>query len=410
MTTRQRTEMADELRARMARAQRHRLLNGHPMPPLMQLATDPPPRPSATDRPTIVGVLPHPFCNPRVEGCGYCTFPHEKHSNDRAREIAKRVVAEIEAAPLEGRDVRAVYLGGGTANLTPPDAFEAIVSALRRRIGSSVEEITLEGVPAYFLGRDGALLRTLVETGWPPRISMGVQTFDREWLDRMGRAGFGDRETVREVVARARSLGATTSADLLVNLPGQPYAAMSRDVHTAMELGLDQICVYHLVLSEGLGTAWSRDPALLASLPPNDVACDQWLRLRRELLDAGYEQTTLTNFERRGARRFVYERRSFAPWDHDALGFGPGAISTFDGLKTIHVGASRAYVAWMDAGRSPVSKRFDYTPADLDVLYLTRGLATTRVALSRLAAPESFMDAIVACEDEGLVALEAGEL
>jgi hypothetical protein len=28
-------------------------------------------------RPLLVGVLPHAFCNPKIAGCGFCTFPHE---------------------------------------------------------------------------------------------------------------------------------------------------------------------------------------------------------------------------------------------------------------------------------------------------------------------------------------------
>src|SRR5262245_28806347 len=84
----------DELARRMTRPQRHRLLHGYPMAPL--LLPDFAERPWATldldpSRPILVGVLPHTFCNPQVRGCGFCTFPHEKHSNAAARAVVTRV-------------------------------------------------------------------------------------------------------------------------------------------------------------------------------------------------------------------------------------------------------------------------------------------------------------------------------
>src|SRR5688500_1470028 len=111
-----------ELRRRMSLPQRHRLLQGYPMAPLMAPAP-----PGCRDlfgqiegdaaRPLIVGVLPHTFCNPKVKGCGFCTFPHEAFANEPARRVVAQVAAEIEQAArrhpaLRGRRVDAVYFGG----------------------------------------------------------------------------------------------------------------------------------------------------------------------------------------------------------------------------------------------------------------------------------------------------------
>ena len=56
----------------------------------------------------------------------------------------------------------------------------------------------------------------------------------------------------------------------------------------------------------------------------NLEAAANWLACRAALIEAGYTQTTLTNFEREP--RFRYERSSFQPDVFDALGFGPGGI------------------------------------------------------------------------------------
>ncbi len=106
---------------------------------------------------------------------------------------------------------------------------------------------------------------------------------------------------------------------------------MIDDVRRAVEIGLDHVGLYHLVMFAGLGTPWSRDPGLVASLPTNEEAADNWLALRGLLLELGFDQTTLTNFERRELRgddrRFVYEELGFRPDRYDMIGFGPSGIS-----------------------------------------------------------------------------------
>ena len=154
-STNPRDPVQGELARRMQRPQRHRLLHGYPMAPLLEPMTGfLPHEPVALDgtRPLIVGVLPHTFCNPAVRGCGFCTFAHEKYSNDAAREVVKRVTGEVrgidERLPgVRARRVDALYFGGGTANLTPPDSLRALAATLAETFDLSGAEVSLEGVP-----------------------------------------------------------------------------------------------------------------------------------------------------------------------------------------------------------------------------------------------------------------------
>src|SRR5690606_19976551 len=99
---------------------------------------------------------------------------------------------------------------------------------------------------------------------------MGIQTFSEKRLEQMGRLGFGRPATFASAVQVAQQRGMTTSGDLLFNLPAQSLPEMRDDVRRAIDIGLDQICLYHLVMFRGLGTVWSRDKALLSSLPNNE--------------------------------------------------------------------------------------------------------------------------------------------
>jgi oxygen-independent coproporphyrinogen-3 oxidase len=388
-----------ELRRLMGRPQRHRLLHGYPLAAAMPRVSGQPLSAQHLlkydpSRGLLVGVLPHPFCNPAVRGCGFCTFPHEVFNARGAAVVIDRVVRELEgklrADPgLAGRAVPGLYFGGGTANLSPPEPFRKLCRALATAFDVSSAEVTLEGVPAAFLNRKPLLVDILREE-LPARhfrLSMGIQTFDEDRLRMMGRLGFGTAETFGEVVRLGHARGFTVSGDLLFNLPGQPLAAMRDDVGRAVETGLDHVGLYHLVMFAGLGTEWSRDPALVAALPTNEVAARNWLGLRSSLLERGFYQATLTNFERvefRGReRRFVYEELGFQPDRFDMLGLGPSGISYAGsgrtGYKVINPDGASAYVGAVDLGGPTSDRAFHYSPTDLRTFYLTRRLAALRI-------------------------------
>ncbi len=327
------------LHERMQKPQRHRLLHGYPLAAAMcsrpaGLELDVWPNPFRK-RGLLVGVLPHPFCNPAVAGCGFCTFAHEPYHNRRAAEVVSHVIREInarlDAQPLLNESpVDGLYFGGGTANLAPAEPFRELCRTLAERFDLRDAEVTLEGVPAYFVKRQPLLMDVMRKEikARHFRISMGIQTFDEQRLRQMGRQAFGDLNTFVEAVEAGHARGFTVSADLLINLPHQTLAEMLRDVDRADALGLDHLGLYHLVLFRGLGTAWSRESDMLAGLPDNEAAAANWLALRQHLLDNGFIQTTLTNFERSAfqnhPRRFIYEEYGFRPDRHDLLGFGPG--------------------------------------------------------------------------------------
>ncbi|MFO0888988.1 MAG: Fe-S oxidoreductase [Isosphaeraceae bacterium] len=417
------------LRSRMQGPQRHRLLHGFPLAAAVprvshrtggeanRLRFDP-------ARGLLVGVLPHPFCNPTVSGCGFCTFPHERFNARRAAHVIDHVISELEiklrADPhLRGRSVSGLYFGGGTANLSPVLPFRKLCRALADSFDLSECEVTLEGVPAAFLRQEPRLIDVLGEEipARHYRLSMGMQTFDERTLSRMGRLGFGTEATFARVAELGHDRGFTVSGDLLFNLPGQDLLDMTEDLKKAVAIGLDHIGLYHLVMFRGLGTEWSRDPVLLASLPRNHEASDNWLALRGFLLSRGFHQTTLTNFEReqyRGdPRRFIYEEMSFRPDRFDMLGLGPSGISYCGGdqraLKAINPDGSAEYLGRVESGEATWNREFLYSPQDARILYLTRrlsGLEIDRRAYQGLfgADPiEDFREHFEAFEAEGLV-------
>ena len=391
----------------MARPQRHRLLHGYPLAAAMPYA-DEEVRHRAADgdpafvlprNPTselLVGVLPHPFCNPKISGCGFCTFPHETFSAVKSVEVAAAVVREIDNRMLQQPDlqnatVAAIYFGGGTANLTPPQPFRLLARKLSNVFDVSDAEVSLEGVPRNFV-RGEPLLLDVMREELPARhfrISMGIQTFSEPRLEKMGRLSFGRPATFQAAVDAAHQRSMTASGDLLCNLPSQTPTEMRDDIRKAIDIGLDQICLYHLVMFSGLGTVWSRDAALLASLPTNNEAANNWIMLRQFLIDNGFRQTSLTNFERAelasDPRRYRYEQISYESSNCQVLGFGPSGISysqSDDGtyaLKTMNPESSAQYLQAVHSPGPAWNRHFQYELTDLELLHFTRRLAALRI-------------------------------
>ena len=377
-----------QLQKRMSGPQRHRLLHGYPMPNLMaNYNRSEPYEPLTLDatRPLIVGVLPHAMCAPSVKGCGYCTFPHQSFQASKVKTSVEAVIGELKSTPLKGRSVTALYFGGGTANLTPADSFRELCQTSMETFDLKNAEVTLEGAPAFFVSHQAALLEGMVRDldVNRRRISMGVQTFQEALIQKMGRQAIGHPEQVKKAVAAAQDRDITTSADLMINMPGQSLEQMKADLQQASDLGFDQVCIYHLVLFRGLGTVWSRQRDLLANLPDNERSFQNWLEVTELARELGYQQKTLTNFERSG--EYIYEECSFRPETYDGVGFGPAAISTFtdhrteSAVKWINLEDGQDYIDAMTTDGSARARCFVYGAPDLRILHITRNLPRLEV-------------------------------
>jgi coproporphyrinogen III oxidase-like Fe-S oxidoreductase len=335
--------------------------------------------------------------------------------------VAQEIRQQLTKRPdLKNARVSGLYFGGGTANLTPPEPFRLLAQALADAFDLKDAEVSLEGVPRNFL-RGQPLLIDVMQQEIPARhfrVSMGIQTFSEPRLQQMGRLAFGRPSMFASIVEAAHRRGMTASGDLLFNLPDQRLAEMRDDIQQAVNIGLDQICLYHLVLFRGLGTAWSRDEALLSALPDNEEAADNWMILREFLLDRGYRQTSLTNFERSeladDPRRYQYEPISYESSQCQVLGFGPAGISyaaasdAHYALKTMNPESSEEYLQSLQSPGPTWNRLFQYDQQDLELLHFTRRLAALRI--DKAPFSESFGDSAWKRYQERFDALVEAEL
>ena len=285
-----------------------------------------------------------PFCLSKCNYCDFISFPAGKESAGPAAYIPllRRELAlwqeEIAAA-------RTAYFGGGTPTLLPSRELAALVTDLGKH-SPKLEEITIEANPGTVTGAGLNLLRQAGVN----RISLGIQSFDDEFLAAMGRAHTAAE--ARQVIHEARRADfGNISLDLIYGLPGQGLANWRQQLESALELAPEHISLYGLALSPA--SPWGR--ALAKGelvLPDEDLAADM-MELGGDILTAaGFEHYEIANFARPGRRsrhNQVYWRRE------NYLGLGLAAASCSGSGRWHNLSSLKDYTAALKANKKPLA-------------------------------------------------------
>jgi oxygen-independent coproporphyrinogen-3 oxidase len=135
--------------------------------------------------------------------------------------------------------VRSVYFGGGTPSLAPIETLRRVLQAITATSGESPfvladnAEISIEMDPGTF---SKAKLQAVKDMGFN-RISLGVQSFDDDMLESLGRVH--RRQDVFDAVAMLKEVfggDLNYSVDLISGLPGLSLAKWIETLQTAVHL------------------------------------------------------------------------------------------------------------------------------------------------------------------------------
>jgi len=255
-----------------------------------------------------------PWC---VRKCPYCDFnSHEQRGPLQFNAYVDALVADLDhdLPMVWGRTVQTVFFGGGTPSLFPPDAIDRFLQLASARLRFAPgAEITLETNPGTvehgpFAGYRAAGVN---------RLSFGVQTFDDDCLQRLGRIhSSGD---ARRAVCMARDAGFDNfNIDLMYALPGQGLAMALGDVDHAIALEPTHISHYQLTLEPN--TAFAARPP--PGIPDEDLGWDMQEACQARLAEGGYAQYEVSAYARPG-RQCAHNLNYWQFGDY--LGIGAGA-------------------------------------------------------------------------------------
>ena len=254
-----------------------------------------------------------PWC---VRKCPYCDF----NSHALREELPESAYVDALMADLDaelpgiwGRRIESVFIGGGTPSLFSPEALDRLLQGIRQRLPLRPDtEVTLEANPGTF---EQARFREFRALGIN-RLSIGIQSFDDEMLERIGRIHNGFE--ARRAVEIAHQAGFDNlNLDLMFGLPGQSRAQARADVQQAIQAEPTHVSYYQLTLEPN--TLFHAQPP---QLPDDDIRWDMQEAGQETLESAGYNQYEVSAYAQPGRRC----RHNLNYWEFgDYLGIGAGA-------------------------------------------------------------------------------------
>lgn len=188
------------------------------------------------------------------------------------------------------------------------------MSDLRALLGiDQMVEITMEANPGTFEQEKFASFK---QSGIN-RLSLGIQSFNSQFLHALGRIHDGDQ--ARQAVLHARELFENINLDLMFALPGQTLAQLQQDLSTALSFKPDHLSVYHLTLEPN--TYFAKYPPIL---PDDDAAAEMQDFIQQQMEQAGFLHYEVSAYARPGKQ----SQHNLNYWHFgDYLGIGAGAHS-----------------------------------------------------------------------------------
>jgi oxygen-independent coproporphyrinogen-3 oxidase len=317
---------------------------------------------------------------------------------------------EMEMIPGEWGPFDTIYLGGGTPSILSPAQIEKILGALRTHFSSAPAlEITLEANPADL---DLSRLILLREAGIH-RLSLGVQSFDQNILEFLGRR-HSAHQAISAMEASRKAGIDQIGLDLIYGVPGQTMQSWLKTLSQAIDFSPEHLSCYQLTLAGDtpLGNALHRGE--LPPLPEEELL-DFFMVTAKKLEDAGFIHYEVSNFARE--RRYI-SRHNQKYWNHTPyLGLGPAAHSYFGRKRWWNHPSVDQYIAEIKAGKLPVEGWEDLSREQLRIEALFLGLRTSkgidvqdfsrRYHYDLLSEKGAVWDRL---QEEGLVSLSSGRL
>ena len=269
-----------------------------------------------------------PYCLQKCRYCGFVSFPVGTALPDAYIDALCREIQETaEQGYFSGDNgykytnniISTAYVGGGTPSLLAAEQLARIVAGLKSVfVLADDAEFTLEANPETYEQKKFLAYRALGVN----RISLGIQSFQPEYLRYLGRAH--SPEKAAEALRGAREIFDNVSVDLLNNLPGQTLAQSAADLRTALDFQPRHISCYELTVESGTPlAAWSGTLAA-EETAHNELGVEMYLQTKRILEDNGYAQYEVSNYAQAG----YASRHNLAYWsDEPYLGLGLAAHS-----------------------------------------------------------------------------------
>ena len=290
-----------------------------------------------------------PFCE---HICHYCDFNkvflQGQPVDEYIEMLKKEMRLQLKTYPTDELDT--IFVGGGTPTSLNESQLALLCEFIKQELpfNKKAGEYTFEANPGE-LSREK--LEILYRAG-VNRLSFGVQSFNDELLQKIGRTHRA--VDVYETIALAQDVGfSNISIDLIYGLPGQTLDDFKETLNQALALDLPHYSSYSLIVEPKTVFYNSMQKGKL-NLPPQELEAAMYELVMETMEQHGLHQYEISNFSKPGFE----SRHNLTYWDNlEYYGIGAGAHGYTAGKRIANHGPLKKYINSLIAGRSSCIRR-----------------------------------------------------
>ncbi len=286
-----------------------------------------------------------PFC---VSKCYYCDFVSFANLDNKITTYIDSLIIELSLYKEKLKDykIKTIFIGGGTPTSIDPKHIYKIMRYIYENFNTEdVEEITIESNPGTISKEK---MDVYVESGIN-RVSMGVQTLNEKLLKKIGRSH--KVEDVYESYKLIRESGISNiNIDLIFGLPNQKIEDVLDSLEKIINLGVEHISYYSLILEEGTYLDELYNDGKL-KLPKEDNERLMYHKTKDYLKEKGYNHYEISNYSLTG-----YEsKHNSVYWDVlPYLGLGLSSHSNLKGKRFWNTSDIDEYIEILKTNKLPI--------------------------------------------------------
>lgn len=284
------------------------------------------------------------------------------------------LIKELEYHKDEVREVKTIYIGGGTPTSLSLELLERLLQTIHSTIDmSNVIEFSIESNPNDY----NINLINLLKKYSVNRVSIGVQTFNEKQLEFLGRTH--TRQDVYQSISLLRDHGFTNiSIDMIFSLVDQTESDLEADLNEVLNLDIDHISYYSLILEEKSKLYYLLTQNKI-SMNSEDLEGIMYNKVIDTLEENGFIQYEISNFTNKGLESL--HNKTY--WNNEEyLGIGSGSHSMYDNTRFYNITNVTKYIEKIEQNDFNFTTSYEYDSLNEEMmlgLRLTKGININKI-------------------------------
>lgn len=257
-----------------------------------------------------------PFCNTICSYCDFCKFLKNDKWTYKYLESLENEIKEN----YNGEKINTIYIGGGTPSSLNIDQLTKLFQMIKIfdkdkniefTFECNIENITEEKLQ-------------LLYTNGVNRLSIGVQTFNKKYLEYLNRNH--DENMIKEKISLAKHIGfKNINIDLIYALKNQKLEDLEYDLNKFLELDITHISTYSLIIEPHTKLYIDNEFNI-----DEELDYEMYKTIIKKLEFNGYKHYEVSNFAKEG-----YEsKHNLTYWNNNEYyGFGVGASGYINNVR-----------------------------------------------------------------------------